>query len=1061
MADQNLVVNVGANITNLAGGLDKATKKVTDFVSKTEKGFQSLGTIGKSMTAVGVGISAGLGVAVKTTVDFDTAMRKAGAIAGASTDQFNDMRDAALDLGAKTSKSASEVADAMTELAAKGFDANQVISAMPGIIAAAEASGEDLALTSDTVASALNGFELAASDAGHVADVLAVAANESAAGIQDMQYAFKYSAPIAHSLKMSLEELASATSIMADSGIKGEQAGTTLRGGLVQLLKPAEKTSKLMESLGITVTDSNGKFIGLSGVIRNFQKSMKGMNDTQKLSTLAQIVGTEAASGFLTLMQAGPAKIDKMTKSLENSAGASKETAAKMKAGIGGALEQLSGAFETMAINIGTALVPAITTVAGWLENLANWFNGLSPTVQNVAIIITSLAAGFALLVGPLLILVSMIPAMTAGFGAIAGSLGLTSTALLGIVGVVAGVIVAIVAIGAALVIAYQKVEWFRNMVDAAWAWIKTAWNTAVAFIKDVTQRIISEVSEFINSQLAKIKEFWNTNSEAIMGIVKAYFSAISAYIKGIMGVIKGVFQVVWPIISGIVKIAWGVIKTAVSTGIDLVLGIIRTAVKLLQGDWKGAWEEVKKTIKDIWGNIVDFFKSVDLVQIGKDIINGLIKGISSMGGAVWGAVKGVGNSIKDGFTSFFKIHSPSRVMRDEVGYHIGTGVAKGIERSTSVVKRASEAQARAALSAQQSAIKKINSGVLSANNSFLSKFQALNKKLTNDIRKANDEYKKALADRENSIYNQVGLFDKVEPKKVTKEDLTANLKDQVQTIQQFTADIAKIGKNAPKGFVDELREMGINSAAEINAISRMSKPELDAYIKMWKQKHAAAKTEAATQMTGLKDATIKKVNELRVAASNELTLLKSDYLRKIKSLADQVKKLGAMKNSGKVLGKNTVAGIIEGLNAMTGALKTKAKSLASVITQTIKKALKIHSPSRLMRDLIGANVVAGVIRGMEGMKGAAVSTAENMAEWVTPQVPNVSMAYSTPTSGAGAVRAAFPNEGDAYSHSETINLERMFAGANITLANGYDTKTMMRDAYTFAQQRTRGKGRR
>lgn len=121
-------------------------------------------------------------------------MRKAGAIAGATGSDFQKMRDSALELGASTTQTSSQVAEAMTELAAKGFDANQVIAAMPGIIAAAEASGEDLALTSDTITSALNAFNMKASESGRVADVLAMTANKSAAGMTSLQYAFKYAA---------------------------------------------------------------------------------------------------------------------------------------------------------------------------------------------------------------------------------------------------------------------------------------------------------------------------------------------------------------------------------------------------------------------------------------------------------------------------------------------------------------------------------------------------------------------------------------------------------------------------------------------------------------------------------------------------------------------------------------------------------------------------------------------------------------------------------------------------------------------------------------------------
>ena len=193
--EENIIVKVGADISNLARGMSEGAKSVQNFEQSVKKinrlasGISSVGaTIGATFGAVSAATTTALAGMVKTTVDFDTALRRAGAIAGATSGELEEMRSVALDLGASTTKSASEVATAMTEMAAKGYDANQIIAAMPGIIAAAEASGEDLALTADTVSSALNAFGLEASEATRVADVLAETANKSAAGIQDMQY---------------------------------------------------------------------------------------------------------------------------------------------------------------------------------------------------------------------------------------------------------------------------------------------------------------------------------------------------------------------------------------------------------------------------------------------------------------------------------------------------------------------------------------------------------------------------------------------------------------------------------------------------------------------------------------------------------------------------------------------------------------------------------------------------------------------------------------------------------------------------------------------------------
>ncbi|PAD35982.1 phage tail tape measure protein [Terribacillus saccharophilus] len=725
------------NISFKISAIDDFSKTMSNLESRTQRAFDTVGNIGAGFTAAGAGMAAGLGVAVKTAADFDTAMRKAGAIAGANVGQFADMREAALELGATTSKSASEVAVAMTELAAKGFDANEVIAAMPGVISAAEASGEDLALTSDTVASALNIWGLEASDATTVADVLAMSANKTAAGVEDLSYAFKYAGAPAAALGISMEETASAVGLMTNAGLDGSNAGTALRASLLALNNPAKAQQKIMDQLGFSVQDSSGNVKSLSEMIGDLTAATEGMSEADKVATISKLVGTEATSGFLALMDAGPDKINAMTQSLEDSAGASAETAAQMKAGIGGTLENLQGAFETLAISIGTALIPAISWIATAMAGLANWFNALPTPVQNMIAIMAALAAAFLLLGGPLLILIGQLPGLVIAFSAVAGAIGIATSSLVAIVAIIAAVVAAVALIGVALVLAYNKVEWFRNMVNAAWAWIQMAWTTALnairtavvtvlAFvsqyiaqilayaqqlwathgaaitanvmsiynsIKSFISTVINAVASFIQAVLAKIQAFWSENGTTIMAVVRATFQFISTTIQSIMqlvmgiiktglGVIKGIFQVVMPLVSGLVKVAFATIQTIVMSVIDIISGIIQAFSAMFVGDWEGAFEAVKGIVTNVMENIVSTFEGIDLVQIGKDIINGLIDGISSMAGAVWDSVKSIGSGIKDSFTGFFDINSPSRVMNKDVGRWITLGIPEGMEGS-------------------------------------------------------------------------------------------------------------------------------------------------------------------------------------------------------------------------------------------------------------------------------------------------------------------------------------------------------------------------------------------
>ncbi|MFD2662242.1 phage tail tape measure protein, partial [Paenibacillus thailandensis] len=220
----------GLNLEYIISATDDFTKTFSKFESGLkglEKTASSFTAVGAGLTAFGVGVAGGLGAAIKTGAEFDAQMSKVKAISGATAEEFEAMRNQALELGSSTSKSASEIASGFQEMAAMGFNATEVMGAMPGIIAASEASGADMAQVASVMASTLNSFSMEATEATRVADILAKTANISAADITDMQYALKYAAPSANALGISLEELSAAIGTIVNSGMQGEQAGTT------------------------------------------------------------------------------------------------------------------------------------------------------------------------------------------------------------------------------------------------------------------------------------------------------------------------------------------------------------------------------------------------------------------------------------------------------------------------------------------------------------------------------------------------------------------------------------------------------------------------------------------------------------------------------------------------------------------------------------------------------------------------------------------------------------------------------------------------------------------
>src|SRR5690606_7538885 len=307
------------------------------------------------------------------------------------------------------------------------------------------------------------------------------------------------------------------------------------------------------------------------------------LTDAQQAQYASTIFGKEAMSGALSIINASASDYEKLTAAINSSEGAANKMAAEMEDNLLGSITSLKSAFEGLMIGIGDPLKDTIRSIADSIRNVLTWFNGLSESTKKTISIITAITTALGLIAGPLLLLIGFIPQIIVGFQAL-------STVFAAVTGPVGLTIAAIVGIIAALVLAYNKVEWFRNMVNDAWAWIKEASIIAFEAVKNVIIAIIDDIVAFAVPIIEQFKQFWADNGEQILSYVKMYFGLVWEFIKGTVNHIKAIFQMVWPIISGVVKIAWNNIKLTVKNGIDLILGIVNTVMALLRGDWEGAW---------------------------------------------------------------------------------------------------------------------------------------------------------------------------------------------------------------------------------------------------------------------------------------------------------------------------------------------------------------------------------------------------------------------------------------------------------------------------------------
>ena len=692
-------------ISDLSDKASKALESVGKSAESIGSGLQSAGdnlsSLGGKITAVetaAAGLAtAGLKKAADSAIDFDTQMRKVGAISGSTDEELQSLRESALELGASTSLSSSEVAEAMTEMAAKGSDANQIIADMPGIISAAEASGEDLSLVADTVSNAMNAFGDSAGDATHVADVLAQSANQSAAGVSDLQYAFKYAAPLASSLGISMEELAAATGVMTDAGLEGSQAGTTLRAMFVSMSKPTDEAREAMEQLGISFYDSEGKMKSISTIVSDLQTATADLTDEEKEQALATMFGTESLSGLQAMMNATPGTIDKMTDSLKNCDGASEEAAAKMKDGVGGAIENMQGAIESFQITIGTALLPMIQTAANTISDLfadmtagfnENGITGVvdaiigklqeltqpelfSPISENVTTVQTTIGkvvdkvddlwqkfqelqdAGvpfgkIAAAVGPSLMVagkaVSAVGTAISGIGKVAstlssgfGMLSKLSAVLGGLSTPVFLVVAAIAALAAGFIYCYTTSEDFRNTVSDFFSGILPAIQTVIDTLKPLFQEFGTKLGELFQAISPTIETLMTAVTKIVGVIAENLIPIIGKIIEVVMEVVNALLPIITPIINWVLQFVSDLI-TALTPIVEWILKAVLSIVEWVQSaiEWIG---NAIVTVKDWIVNTVEETK--EKIDLAIAIVSALFESIKE-------TIQNIVSAIKD-----------------------------------------------------------------------------------------------------------------------------------------------------------------------------------------------------------------------------------------------------------------------------------------------------------------------------------------------------------------------------------------------------------------------------
>lgn len=598
VADYSLQVNVEA-VDKASEVFDKISQNAGAFKKDLEsagasgkKSMESLGqsmqSVGNTMTATGKTMTAtvttpivALGTAaVKTAADFDTQMSKVQAISGATGKDMDDLRAKAREMGAKTKFSATEAGQGFEYMAMAGWKTGDMLDGIEGIMNLAAASGEDLGTTSDIVTDALTAFGLSAKDSGHFADVLAAASSNANTNVAMMGETFKYAAPIAGSFGYSAEDTALAIGLMANSGIKASQAGTSLRTIMSELTGDVKISGKALGDVAIATANADGTMRPFKDILTDCREAFSKLTDEEKVSAAESLVGKNAMSGFLALMNAGEGDIQKLTTALEGCDGASKRMADTMNDNLEGQLTILKSQLQELAISFGEILIPAVRSVVSILQTVVDWFNKIPTPMKTVIthVLAVVAAVGPLLLVGGKLLsgigkLLTMGPQISAALTTIKAAAAVLGGGLKALWAVMMAnpivlVIAAVAALVAGFVYLWNHCEGFRQfwvnlwdgvkkVVSDAWSAIKSTLSTVWGNIKAGASSTWDAIKTDIRTSMDNIKTavssgltaVRNTASTLLGGVRNTFvnaFNGIKSHLSGVLSWLKGIFNFSW-----------------------------------------------------------------------------------------------------------------------------------------------------------------------------------------------------------------------------------------------------------------------------------------------------------------------------------------------------------------------------------------------------------------------------------------------------------------------------------------------------------------------------------
>lgn len=888
---------------------EQKLKDLESQASKSEVALQKIAATGEKMKTLGNNIAGvgstltktvtapivGLGTAaVKTAADFDTAMSQVAAVSGATGSDFDALRDKAREMGSKTKFSASEAAEAMNYMAMAGWKTGDMLEGIEGIMNLAAASGEDLATTSDIVTDALTAFGLQAGDSGHFADILAAASSNANTNVSMMGETFKYVAPIAGAMGYSAEDTAEAIGLMANAGIKSSQAGTTLRKIMTELNGTIEISGSALGDVTIQTTNADGSMRSLNDILADCRGAFGKLTESEKASTAESLVGKTAMSGFLALMNAAPADIQKLenaintcSDSIDGYNGTAEKMAAVMQDNLSGQLTILKSQLQELAISIGDALMPTIREVVSHIQQWVDKFNSLDDGTKEMIVKI----ALFAAAVGPVLIVVgkvisaigtimTVIPALASGISAVTAAFGALNLTMLA--NPITLIIAAIVALVATFVILWNKCDAFREF------WINL-WNG----IKDFFCGIWDGIKSVFSGVIDFIKNNWQGLLLFLVNPIAGAFKLIYDNCEGFRQFWQNLWEGVKNVFSGIVdfiKNNWQGLALFLVNPIAGAFKLIYDNCESFRNFWDNLWNNIKEAFSKIWEGIKNVCSSAwDAIKSGCSAAwDGIRNTVTSAGSAIKDHVSSAWNWIKD--------HSSStwNSIKDTVG-HTFENLKSTCQSTVSTIRST------------------VSEGWSNIKSSTTETFNHVKSAVSDAWSNIKSNVSDAMGDMKSRV------TEGWENIKSTTEHLWGSIKDKVVSIagdmkEKFTTTIG----NVASAFSEKLSQMKETTTNGLHTIGE----------------------SVSSALSSIKDKVTSGFSTIASNLGTAFTNLISGIKEKLSHIGQVFSDLA--KNAFN-WGKDIISNVISGIGSMIGSLVDKVKNVAS----TIKDYLGFSEPEK------------------------------------------------------------------------------------------------------------------